>query len=354
MTTAYSNVVDATVPFVDGTFDAQDVRLATLGNALPGLFAAGDLAVTQRAAGANQSVDIAAGRVFIDPGGSLQGVYLAYLESLQNSSADLGLTWPASDGSNPRIDLLLAVIGDTAYGDSYTGLKFRVETGTPNASAAHPLDATYWPTIPTGCVPIAAIRRAAASTTIATADIVNLDPIGGTGRSARAYNSAAETTTSSSYARLTTPDHLLVYVPALAKVRFGFRGHWKISSASGTQNISLFIDGNQIKEANNGAPLVTNGFNTTIAGTANTYRRVMTSSNNGGAAFGWWSDDTGTSDASEVTTGEIIRTYGTLQQGNPLEIVGLAAGWHLLEQKYRTSANTLSVRERRIWAEVIG
>ncbi len=37
-----------------------------------------------------------------------------------------------------------------------------------------------------------------------------------------------------------------------------------------------------------------------------------------------------------------------------MDITQLAAGWYVIEQRYKTSANTLTVDERRMWAEVIG
>lgn len=347
-----STVVSALPGFVPGTFDGQMVRLATLGNSLPGLFASGDFAVTQRAAGANQSVDIASGRCFVDPQAtSQQGVYLARTAQSYNTLADLGLTWTASDPTNPRIDLVCVEVADTDFSGSYTGFKFRVVDGTPNASAAHQLDAQYWPTIPTGLVPIAAVRRAATATTIATADITNLNPIGGQGRSDARYTTAAETTTSATYARLATPDALMVYVPSTgARVRVGFQAHWKISVASGNQFVSFFIDGAQIKAPMAGAaPAVLDAYASTISGTANTYRRLATN----GGAVGFSVDASGVSDVSDVTTGLVFGNAGTAN-GGPMEIAGLSAGWHLIEVRYKTSANTLTVRERRMQAEIVG
>lgn len=330
------------------------VRLATLGNSLPGLLEAGQMAVTQRAAGANQSVDIAAGSCLVDPRAAThQGVYLARLAASFNTLADGGLTWTTSDPTNPRIDLLCVEVADQDFSGSYTGFKFRVVDGTPNASAAHQLDAQYWPAIPTGLVPIAAVRRPATSTTITTAMISNLNPVGG-GRAAGLYTTAAETTTSTTYTRLATPDALLVYVPSsTSRVRLFIEAHWKISVASGTQGVTVYVDGAQLKyrNATNGAPAV-GGCESTLA---TVYARITSSSiqSNSGATNQFFAAAAGSgSDVSDITTGIAGNPTGT--NAAHLEIGQLASGWHLVEARFKTSANTLTVRERRMSAEVIG
>lgn len=351
MATLRSSVVDATPQFVTGTFDAKDVRLATMLNMQRGLFSSTDFAVTEKSV-PNMSVDIAPGRCLLDPGNStFQGLYTAVRATSYNTATDGAITWTAADATNPRIDLLCIEVRDTAEDASgATGWGFRVETGTANASATHQLETAYWPTIPTGVVPIAAIHIPAADTAINTASITNLKPMGGyRGVCAGPNGAAGESTASTTYVRLTTPDFLFVYVPhAAAQIRFGMFGQWKISVASGNQFVTLFLNGTQIKSATaGGAPAVLEGHGATIQGTANTYRHLTT------YGLSWTSDFSGAADVSDVATGMTFSGTGSTATAN-MGIIGLPAGWYVVEQRYKTTANTLTARNRYLWAEVVG
>lgn len=350
----YTSLVDATIDFVVGTFDAQDVRLGAMGNCLPGLRARGDFTVSQRAAGANMSVDISSGAAFVEPGGpaSMQGLYLARTEATYNTASDGGYSWTAADLALSRIDLLCIEAADVDEGGSFTGFKFRVIDGVPNGSATHPLLTTYWPSVPNYCVPIAAICLAPAASSITTSAIVNLNAIGGSSRASYlSKNTTAETTTSTTYARLATPDFVCVYVPhANARIRVFSEGWWKISVASGTQGIALFLNDTQLKLRNttNAAPAA---IERTITSLGTFMSRFITNVSPSNVASNMYSTTAGaTADVSDVTTGVIGDTNGT---SGAIEISQLAAGWYVIEQRYKTSANTLTVDERRLWAEVV-
>ena len=342
-----TSIVQSTPGFVTGTFAAKDVRLNTLGNALPGLFEAGDFAVSQRGAGANMSVDIAQGRAIIDPQAAThQGSYSVYRTNgtAYNTSADGGYTWTAADGTNPRIDLLCLEIKDTAVDSSgVTGFRFRIVDGTPNASATHQLEAAFWPAIPTGCVPIAAIRVPAAATTLTTTNITNLNPVGG-GR--RTFNDAAtsETTTSATYARLATPDFAFMYVPANSLVHLFHQALIKISVASGTQKLAWFVNGNQAKfssSAGTGVPAVSE-----FSATLGTFFSHIVTGIGAPSNAVWRETNVATADQTDVTTGTFPSDAGTTTIGGYVPIFGLPAGWYLFEVKYQTSANTLTVKNR--------
>lgn len=364
----YTGLVDATIDFVVGTFDAQDVRLGAIGNALPGLYAKNDFTVAQRAAGANMSVDISSGRCFLEPGGpaSQQGCYLARSETTYNTSSDGGYTWTAADPTNPRTDLLCIEAADVDEGGSFTGYKFRIVDGTANASATHQLITQYWPAIPNYVVPLAAINIPAADATINTASISNLNPIGGSSRTS--YNSngnTADTTTSASFVRLTNSDAVFVYVPnANARVKFGYKAQWK-SSAAQVAGIGLFIGAAnsasvQLKAPICGAP-VTSDYELNL-GAAALYSHLGTQnpSNATTAATlaGFISIAGVTGDASDVATGQILGSGTSSTQyigSSPLEIFGLTAGWYLFEPQYKIAGGaTLSVRNRYSWVEVSG
>jgi hypothetical protein len=356
-----TTIVDASPSFVPGVFDGQDVRLAALGNKLPGVFANGDFAVSERAAGANMSVDIAAGRAFVEPADiARQGVYAAWMGSTFNTSSDGGYVWAAADATNPRIDLVCIEVRDTDFGGTYTGFRYRIVDGTPNAGATHQLVTAQWPAIPAGCVPIAAVRVPAGATTLTAANITSLNAVGGDRFSWNSI-SAVDTTTSATYTRLANPDAVCVYVPHAASiVRVVYKAQWK-SAAAATGGVALFINGSQLKgPVAGGAPAVM-GFELAL-GTANVYAHLHSATISQGDAFAtvgaFHSVLPATADVSDVTTGQAFTAAGntTLQAGSavsgPIDVIGLTAGWYVFEVRYKTSASTLSVRNRTLRAEV--
>jgi hypothetical protein len=323
----------------------------------PGLIARGDFAVTQRAAGANMSVDIAAGAAIVYPAQvTRQGPYYVQSDATYNTSSDGGYSWTAADATNPRIDLVCLEVKDNAEDASgSTGLRFRIVDGTPSASATHQLLTTYWPAVPTGCVPIAAIKIPATDTSISTTDITNLNPIAGPNQ-AYNYISTAETTTSASYTRLTnsngTADFVFVYVPhAYARVKVFAEGWWKAASAA-TGGTTFYLNDTQLKFRNltNGAPAVA-GYEVSL-GTAAFHSRYTTAHGGNTSTTQFFSSVVGaTADVSNITTG--IGGASTNVAPAPVEITQLAAGWYVIEQRFKTSASTLTVDERYLWAEVI-
>ncbi len=129
----------------------------------PGVMLAGDLRVAQRAAGANLSVDVAAGTVFIQ-GGSIayQGSYFC------QSTSSINMALSAADPTNPRVDLIVAQLydkqsdGGTQY--SWTPL---VVTGTPAATPAPPA-------APVSSVVLARVAVAAGAASVTNANITDV------------------------------------------------------------------------------------------------------------------------------------------------------------------------------------
>jgi microcystin-dependent protein len=122
-----------------------------------GIVEAGDLAVSQRAAGANLSVDIAAGACWIKGDADLnaQPTY----RCRNNSVVNLAIT---PDGSNPRIVLIVAEVLDTTFDGSGSRLwRLRAVHGTPAGSPVSP------------ALPSTAISLASIAVTAGDADIVN-------------------------------------------------------------------------------------------------------------------------------------------------------------------------------------
>ena len=161
-----------------GSHPAEETRLA-LGSMLgtaTGSFAGGvgsvdrahgvvnasDFAVTQRGAGANMSVDVAAGSAWVRGTQSAdQGAYHAYNDGTVN------LSIASADPTNPRIDLVVIRVQDAFYSGATNSASVTVVTGT---AAASPSD----PTLPANALVLARVRVLAGATSITTARITDV------------------------------------------------------------------------------------------------------------------------------------------------------------------------------------
>lgn len=125
---------------------------------------AGELAVTQRAAGAAMSVDVAAGTAVIDgDDADLQGAYLVRV------TAPESVTIPAPPGANSRIDLVVLRVNDSATtgGDpAQDGGRLEVVVGT---AAAVPVA----PAVPDTALVLAEVTVAAGVGSITNANIAD-------------------------------------------------------------------------------------------------------------------------------------------------------------------------------------
>jgi hypothetical protein len=153
------------------TYHAQDFRgiVSTLAPN-QGVVHAGDLAVSQRAAGANLSVDVAAGRCII-AGGSIanQGTYIALSDAVQN----VPIATP--NATNPRIDIVVAQIHDK-QADGGTSYGWTINT-VQGVAASSPVA----PSTPTSALLLAQVAVAANATSITTANITDRRPLAGVG-----------------------------------------------------------------------------------------------------------------------------------------------------------------------------
>lgn len=125
----------------------------------PGL--GGELAVTERGAGANMSVDVAAGNAFIaGTQASWQGMYHASNDAVKN------LTIAAADPTDDRIDIVVATVRDSIYSGLDDDWILQVVTGT-----ASPVPTP--PATPDNSLVLAEVLVAAGATSIVDADITD-------------------------------------------------------------------------------------------------------------------------------------------------------------------------------------
>lgn len=146
-----------------------------------GVRGSGDLVVTQNGT-PNMTVQVSAGEVYI-PGTSTtyQGMYYG----LNDGAISLSLS--ASDPTNPRIDLVAAVIQDSTYAGGANQWVLQLITGSPAATPSVPA-------LPASAIAIARIAVAANATSIVNANITDVRLLAGDGFSTGDYKLSATST----------------------------------------------------------------------------------------------------------------------------------------------------------------
>ncbi len=161
-----TNLAAAPVTLQQGSYGAIDLRRMVTTMLGEGIIAAGDFAVTQRAAGANMSVDVAAGQAYVKGDtASDQGHYFV------RSAAAVNVPVTASDASNPRIVRVALEIKDDAH--DLGGLNLgRIRTidgvATAGATLSNLIGA---PAVPDSCMLLANVLVPAGSTTVTTGNV---------------------------------------------------------------------------------------------------------------------------------------------------------------------------------------
>jgi hypothetical protein len=122
----------------------------------------GELAVTQRAAGANWSVDIAKGSAYVkgDADADRQPTYRVYNDGVRN----LAIT-PA-DATNPRKTIVIAEVIDGAFGGAGYKWQLRAVDGVPAVAPAEPA-------LPPNAVKLAVLTIPAGAGSVVTAYITD-------------------------------------------------------------------------------------------------------------------------------------------------------------------------------------
>jgi hypothetical protein len=151
---------------VNGQIGADELGLPFRDLIGEGTLGAGDLAVAQRAAGANMSVDIAAGAAWVkgDDDVNAQPTYRV------RNDATVNLAVSASDATKPRVDRIVARVRDSAFAGVSLAWTLEVVPGvaTTGATLANLSGAAA---VPNTTLLLANVLVPAASTTVVTANI---------------------------------------------------------------------------------------------------------------------------------------------------------------------------------------
>jgi hypothetical protein len=150
--------------------DHSALTVRTLSDALTGSSAVvgvNDLKVSQRAAGANMSVDVAGGMAIIEGTESAtQGAYVC-----RSDATPTNVAIAASSPTLPRIDLVVAKVQDAFYSGATNAWSIAAVTGTAAGSPVAPA-------APVNSIVLAQISIAANATTVVNANITDKRVIG--------------------------------------------------------------------------------------------------------------------------------------------------------------------------------
>jgi hypothetical protein len=211
-----------------------------------GIVTTGDMAVAQRAAGANMSVDIAAGQAYVQGDGiTNQGMYYGYNDGVVNLT---GFT--AAHATLPRIDRVCLRVRDAFHGDAANDLAFVIVTGTATSGATL-VNLTGAAAVPASHLLLANILIPATATTVTTANIdTTIRAAATTHASYReiTYNEMASNASVSA----TTEATANTVVSATAFSADGIAAYEvsffspRVSMGSSTLNLWLYLDGASI------------------------------------------------------------------------------------------------------------
>lgn len=149
---------------VDSSYGADELGLPYRDFISEGVVGSTDLAVSQRGAGANMSVDVAAGVAWIKgDDATAQPCYRCYNDGTVN------LAISTANATNPRIDIVIAEVLDSTFSGASNLWRLRVVTGTAAASPSTP-------STPSNAIKLAEISVPASDTTISTAQITDTRP----------------------------------------------------------------------------------------------------------------------------------------------------------------------------------
>lgn len=187
----------------DNVYGADELGLPFRDIMGEGVVGSGDFAVSQRAAGANMSVDVAAGACWIkgDDDADLQPTY-RYREA---ATTNLAIT--AADATDPRIDRIVAEVLDDAFsGVSRLG-RLRAVDGTPTAGATL-TNLSGAASVPNNALLLANVLVGNGVSSIADADIADVRPRAavGAGSALGAYALLHDETLGSAASSIDIPD----------------------------------------------------------------------------------------------------------------------------------------------------
>jgi hypothetical protein len=318
-----------------------------IGSAYGGGAASGAYAVTQRQAGANMSVDIAA-----STGGGIavagttvgnQGLYI-----VPPHSAVINEAISTADPTNPRVDQLIVQTFDNTI-DSSTNNKAQVTVlaGTPTAGATIGITGNRngAAALPANSYRLADVLVPAAAASITNANVFDRRP------KTRGHSNTAtsESRTNTAYGLLPTPDQVTeIVLPTDGLIAVAFQATCQESSL-GQGQAALFLNGTQVKLAA-----------TTTAAVAETFFGGSSGANIPRPLFSYGAGITSgpvstSSYGGDATTGQIVGGTAGQIAGSPVPGAGgpcyifAAAGTYHVSVQFKAAVGSVTIDHRKLW-----
>lgn len=307
-----------------------------------GIINAGAYLVTQRGAGANQSVDIAASAGTACIAGTTignQGVY-----TVPPHSAVINEVIAAADPTNPRIDqVILRAYDNTIDGSGNNFARTEVLTGTPTVGATL-VNRTGAAALSANAIRLADVLVPAASASVTNANIKDRRPR----TRGKSIIATTEARTNVAFGLMPTPDQVNeLVVPTDAVICVLAQMTWQ-ESVAGAASAALLIGANQLSTVGvtGGSPITATGVGVTSGQPANIDEALSTwpgglrgqTSRSGGAYTG------------DVTTGQAIG----LQAGATGVMSGIcflfvAAGTYDVGVQFKATSGSVTAKNRKLW-----
>lgn len=210
---------------IDSVYTGADLGLPYRDLVTQGVVGDNDLKVSQRGAGANMSVDVAPGVIWVAGDDSVfQPSYRCYNDGVVN------LTIAASHATLDRRDLVVAEVRDAAFSGVSTDWRIRVITGTPDS-------VPVTPTEPSNAVALAVVQVPGASTSVPDANILDYRPYATAG--SRVVRRVTKTSSTTINATSEGAANTILTAPTLAcdggryRIEFTAPGVEPVSAAGG-------------------------------------------------------------------------------------------------------------------------
>lgn len=307
-----------------------------------------DFVVTPAATGLR--VDIAAGAAWVkgDSGTPGMGISQGLFSVVNDAAVTNAVTLPTADPTNPRIDQIVLKVRDSAdLGSGADDAIFDYVQGTATAGATL-LNRTGAAAIPNDCLLLADVLVPAAATNLVAANVRDRR-IPANGRAAK-YIPTLETTTSTSFVDLATPDIIDVYVPPNGMVDIMHRNMAKSTVADNSRGQIYLIDRQTGTDAIPTTSPSSNasGSNGESLGNGRTDYYTRGTINSGNAFVNWTAQGLGGVTANVTFGHQFGHDHVTRMVLPGGRVYGFAVRFR------NTAAATLSVKERLTMVQVVG
>lgn len=172
---------------------------------------------------------------------------------------------------------------------------------------------------------------------------------GSTKRRGKTITATAESTGSTSYTTLTTPDEVTnIVLPTDGLLFVAFQALWR-ETVDGAARAALFLGSNQLKgqKVGDAAPAVQEAEG---PGNANIWTPLAT----GAEGLAGRAGSSNTSSGSDVTTGQVVSYDATTGAPGGACCIFAAAGTYTVGVRFKASSGSVEVKERKLWAWTLG